>query len=63
MLKNSDSVMKCLAEEDFDRTKSLADRFSRTEVRILAKMLILRSILGKEKKEKIYNVGAVKDNF
>jgi hypothetical protein len=48
-LKNADVVMENLARADFARTKMLADRFDRTEVRIFAKMLILRSILGGKK--------------
>lgn len=47
-LKNSDDVMKNLAKADFDRTKGLAERFDRLEVRLMAKMLILQSILKKE---------------
>lgn len=50
-LKNSDTVLRSMAENDFEKTKSLADRFSRREVRIMAKMLIMRSVLddGKNK--------------
>jgi hypothetical protein len=40
-----------LAKADFPRTKSLTNKFDRLEVRILAKMLVLRAVLGENKKE------------
>ncbi|MBS1795237.1 MAG: hypothetical protein JSS81_15375 [Acidobacteria bacterium] len=40
--------IRALAIADFDKTKALANRFDRTEVRILAKLLILRAVLGDE---------------
>jgi hypothetical protein len=46
----TDSTILNLAKQDFARTRSLTNRFDRSEVRILAKMLILRAILGGEKK-------------
>ena len=45
---NSGGVIKDLAVADFDRTRAAADGFERNEVRILARMLILRSVLGKD---------------
>ena len=44
-LRGSDSVFKNLAEADFDKTKSVVNGFSRTEVRILAKLMVMRSVL------------------
>jgi hypothetical protein len=41
----SDSTVRSLAAADFTRIKSLTNKFERQEVRILAKMLILRSVL------------------
>jgi hypothetical protein len=38
-----------LATTDFARTKALTNKFDRLEVRILAKMLVLRAILGDKK--------------
>lgn len=37
--------LKALASADFDRTKATADRFQRSEIRIMARLLIARSIL------------------
>jgi hypothetical protein len=48
-LGSSDVTVKNLAVADFARTKALAEKFDRQEVRILAKMLILRAVLAKEK--------------
>ena len=47
----TDTTITSLAKADFTRTKSLAGNFDRMEVRILAKMLILRAVLGNEKKK------------
>ncbi len=41
----SEGVIGNLAKADFAKTKGLADRFSRAELRILVKMMIMRSIL------------------
>jgi DNA polymerase III delta prime subunit len=38
--------LNALASEDFERTKAVADRFQRGEVRTLARLLIVRSILS-----------------
>jgi hypothetical protein len=42
----TDLTILNLAKQDFARTKSLTNKFDRTEVRILAKMLILRALFG-----------------
>jgi hypothetical protein len=44
-LNNSDKVLLNLAQVDFNRAADLANKFERPEVQIMAKMLILRSIL------------------
>ncbi len=41
-----------LAKADFARTKGLTDKFDRLEVRILAKMLIIRAVFGETNKQK-----------
>ncbi len=38
--------LNAVAREDFDRTKMVADRFQRIEVRTLARLLIIQSILS-----------------
>ena len=47
----AEPIMRSLAVADFTRTKGLATKFDRMEVRIIAKMLILRSILAENKDE------------
>ena len=49
----ANSTIRNLAIADFGKTKALTNKFDRAEVRILAKMLILRAVLGDkiEKKE------------
>ena len=42
----ADQTLRTLAKADFKKTKDLTNRFDRAEVRILAKMMILRAILG-----------------
>ncbi len=49
MLGAADTTLIALAKADFARTRALTNRFDRTEVRILAKLLVLRSILGSKK--------------
>lgn len=44
----NDTIRK-LAIADFKRTKDLTNRFDRQEIRILAKMLVLRAVLGKDR--------------
>ena len=46
-LDGADETILALADADFERTAGLTDKFSQPEVRVLARMLILRSILGK----------------
>ncbi len=45
----TDTTIKSLAKTDFARTKALTNKFDRPEARILAKMLVLRSIFGEKK--------------
>jgi hypothetical protein len=42
----SNPTIHALANADFARTKALTNKFDRTEVRILAKMLVMRAVLG-----------------
>lgn len=42
----ADSTLKVLAKADFKKTRDLTSRFDRSEIRILAKMMILRAVLG-----------------
>ncbi len=46
----TNAPLRSLAIADFGKTKVLTNKFDRTEVRILAKMLILRAILGDKTK-------------
>jgi len=48
----ADNTLRLLAKADFNKTKNLTSRFDRSEVRILAKMMILRAVLGEEKQKK-----------
>ena len=48
----SNSTIRSLAIADFARTKDLTNKFDRTEVRILAKMLVLRGIFSDASKPK-----------
>ena len=48
----ADSTIRTLAKADFTKTKNLTNRFDRAEVRILAKMMILRAVLGGKKEVK-----------
>ena len=47
----ADASLRSLAIADFNRTKALTNKFDRLEARILAKMLVLRAILGEKKIE------------
>lgn len=47
-----DGTLRSLAKADMVKTKALTNRFDRAEVRVLAKMLFLRAILGENKIEK-----------
>jgi hypothetical protein len=44
----AEGTIKTLVKADFERTKGLTNRFDRPEARILAKMLVLRAVLGKK---------------
>ncbi len=48
----ADATLRTLAKADFTKTKNLTSRFDRSEVRILAKMMILRAVLGEGKRPK-----------
>lgn len=45
-LGTTDATIRSLVIADFSRTRALTNKFERPEARILAKMLVLRSILG-----------------
>lgn len=47
----ADATLRTLAKADFRKTRDLTSRFDRSEVRILAKMMILRAVLGEKKQE------------
>ncbi len=40
-----------MATADFTRTANLTNTFDRTELRVLAKMLVLRAVLDKQEKK------------
>ena len=44
----AETTLATLVNADFAKTRALTNRFDRPEVRILAKMLVLRSVLGKK---------------
>jgi len=44
----AEATISTLVKADFAKTKALTNRFDRPEVRVLAKMLVLRSVLGKK---------------
>jgi len=45
----ADSTIQVLANADFGKTKALTNRFDRPEIRILAKMMVLRAVLDPKK--------------
>ena len=47
----ADATIQQLAKVDFAKTRNLTNRFERPEVRILAKMMVLRAVLGPKQKE------------
>lgn len=51
-LGQADTTIRSLAIADFVRTKGLTNKFDRQEVRILAKMLVLRAVLGSKNQVK-----------
>jgi hypothetical protein len=58
----AESTLRTLAKADFKKTRDLTSRFDRSEVRILAKMMILRSVLdeGKQAKKEAVEVSLEK---
>lgn len=56
VLGASNTTVHSLAVADFARTKTLTNKFDRLEVRILAKMLVLRAVLGEKEKVQPANV-------
>lgn len=48
----AEATLRTLAKADFKKTRDLTSRFDRSEVRILAKMMILRAVLGEGKTKK-----------
>lgn len=42
----ADSTIELLSKADFEKMKSLTNRFDRPEIRVLAKMMVLRAVLG-----------------
>jgi len=45
-LNVAEATIGLLVEADLARTKAAADKFDRPETRVLARMMILRNILG-----------------
>jgi hypothetical protein len=48
-LTGFDGTLKLLATADFDRIRELTNRFDRPEARVLAKMMVLKALLGEKK--------------
>jgi hypothetical protein len=48
----ADTTIIVLAKADFGKTKQLTNRFDRPEIRILAKMMVLRAVLNPKKAPK-----------
>ncbi|MBA3352633.1 MAG: hypothetical protein H0U23_09455 [Blastocatellia bacterium] len=48
----ADATIQVLANADFTKTKNLTNRFERAEIRILAKMMVLRAVLSPKKAAK-----------
>jgi hypothetical protein len=46
----ANGTLRNLAKTDFAKTRAITNRFEQPELRILAKMLVLRAVLGEEKK-------------
>ena len=44
-LNIADNTIEVLAKADFAKTKGLTNRFDRAEIRVLAKMMVLRAVL------------------
>ena len=59
-LKIAQPTLRSLAKADFNRTKAATNAFDRPEVRVLAKMLVLRTILSpKETSQEDPDIGLV----
>jgi hypothetical protein len=52
-LSGFDNTIQTLATTDFQRTRDLANRFDRPEARVLAKMLVLRAVLGSKNQQSV----------
>jgi hypothetical protein len=48
----ADSTIQVLAKADFAKTRALTNRFDRAEIRILAKMMVLRAVLSSKEAPK-----------
>jgi hypothetical protein len=59
----ANATIRQLAVADFGKTKNLTNKFDRTEVRILAKMLVLRAVLGDETKRTATGVTNAAEEF
>lgn len=55
----ADNTIQQLAKVDFARTRDLTNKFDRAEVRVLAKMMVLRAILGPKAASKVKNAVSV----
>jgi hypothetical protein len=49
LISSVSTDINALARADFDRTKALADRFLRDEIRIIARLLLAQSILPSQR--------------
>lgn len=59
-LKVAEPTLRSLANADFAKTKAVTNSFDRAEVRVLAKMMVIRTILGtKETKTEDRDIGLV----
>lgn len=58
-LNMADSTINTLARADFGKTKLLTNRFDRLEIRVLAKMLVLRAVLSPKGDAKVPAEGKV----
>jgi hypothetical protein len=48
----AETTIQVLAKADFAKTKALTNRFDRQEIRVLAKMMVLRAVLNNKKEAK-----------
>ena len=55
-------TIKSLCRADFAKTRNLTNTFDRTEVRVLAKMMVLRAVLDKSTKNKPVDGDTDKDD-